>query len=257
MSKSNPGVLILAAIFFLCFGLQTINAVEDKVSIEGKTMGFPTIQQAIDNAAEGDTVLVSPGEYNENLIVNVKGVKIKSVEKHVASIIGDEESPTITITADEVELDGFIIKGSGQGLLLVEEKKNIVISNNIFDGEGMEGREVWGINIYLAGLEIKNNLITHLTGTGLLIMEPRGNFKLVENEIFENYLGMDFFLTEEGTELDFSYNVFEDNYMHFSFNDPPLFDVDSFLRGNIFVDHYHLNFNEFKGKWEMVPCDHH
>ena len=37
---------------------------------------YPTIQAALDAAAEGDTVQVKAGVYNENVVVSTSGVKV-------------------------------------------------------------------------------------------------------------------------------------------------------------------------------------
>ena len=39
---------------------------------------FPTIQEAVNVSADGDTVLVAPGDYNEHTLLVTKGVTILS-----------------------------------------------------------------------------------------------------------------------------------------------------------------------------------
>jgi len=76
---------------------------------------FHTIQEAINAADEGDTVLVYPGTYYENVIVN-KTLTVKSQSGAENTIVCTPDSETgksvFEITADDVELTGFTIKDS-------------------------------------------------------------------------------------------------------------------------------------------------
>lgn len=77
---------------------------------------FQTIQAAITAAADGDTILVSPGTYNESILLNKPNITIKSTNGANATII-DVPDGTLTtgVLVDGINLgtiifDGFTVK---------------------------------------------------------------------------------------------------------------------------------------------------
>ena len=78
---------------------------------------FPTIQEAVDAAADADTVLVSPGDYNEHSLLISKGVAVISVGGPEATRIYSSESPAIllTDTTARATIQGFTITGESVG----------------------------------------------------------------------------------------------------------------------------------------------
>jgi parallel beta-helix repeat protein len=81
---------------------------------------YPTIQSAIDAAVGGDTVLVAPGTYVENIDFLGKAITVKSDEGPEATVIDGNEAGSVVVfnkseTADSV-LEGFTItNGTGFG----------------------------------------------------------------------------------------------------------------------------------------------
>ena len=74
------------------------------------------IQDAIDAASDGDTILVYPGTYTENVYV-WKPLNIMSKEIHAAIVDGRGGgwgSNTFTVIASDVTIDGFTIYGPDQ-----------------------------------------------------------------------------------------------------------------------------------------------
>lgn len=93
---------------------------------------FPTINSAIGNASQGDTILVKNGVYNENLVID-KPLMIVSENK--SSIIdGGGKGSVVWIKADNVGISGFTIQNSGSNFtdsgIYLNNSGNVVLSEN-------------------------------------------------------------------------------------------------------------------------------
>ena len=74
---------------------------------------FPTIQEAINNATEGDAIYVRAGTYYENVVVN-KTVLLFGEDRNTTIIDGGGNGTVVTIeSANDVGLNGFSIRNSG------------------------------------------------------------------------------------------------------------------------------------------------
>jgi parallel beta-helix repeat protein len=120
----------------------------------------PTIQRAIDAANNGDTVLVAPGTYNENIdfkgkaIVLTSGAKAFSDSSVGSTIInGSVDGPVVNITTNEpvaATLNGFTIQNG--------------------HASGSSGLAAGGIFISNASPQITNNIITNNLGCGIHVV---------------------------------------------------------------------------------------
>ena len=107
---------------------------------------YPTIQEAINNAKQGDTIFVRIGIYNENIIVD-KSINLIGENKNKTIIDGQGKGNTITLTCEKIRINGFTITNGSQknvskikswdsaGIRLNSSNNtiigNIIINNNL------------------------------------------------------------------------------------------------------------------------------
>ena len=94
---------------------------------------YTTIQDAIDNASDGDTVFVFNGTYHENIEVD-KSINLIGEDKKWTVIDGiNNLGDVVFITANSVNISGFSIKHSGYGErdagIKIQSKNNKVFGN--------------------------------------------------------------------------------------------------------------------------------
>ena len=100
---------------------------------------YSTIQEAINNANDGDTIYVRAGTYYENLAVD-KSVILSGENRETTIIDAGGIGTVVTVTADYVTLSGFTITNSGDfnigihipsGIEIIESSYNNISSNII------------------------------------------------------------------------------------------------------------------------------
>jgi len=173
---------------------------------------FTSIQEAINNSAPGDTIIVAPGTYTENVVVNVPGLTIRPESSpgsvHVKPL--DESKSTFIIEADSTTIIGLKITGASQDfdksaiglysnmnnltgntiengcILLVSEKTGNLIAENKISNSGGEGIHIsccgWDSNI------ISNNTISSCS-TGIYEYDQAADIR--NNRITECNYGIE------------------------------------------------------------------
>jgi len=89
----------------------------------GGKVGLPTVSDALASAAPGDTIEVAPGEYHENLVVDKSVVIVGEGNPHLR---GTAHGDVVRVLADDVEVRGFTISGSGADMLVSDAGVKIV-----------------------------------------------------------------------------------------------------------------------------------
>src|SRR5262245_13327095 len=132
---------------------------------------FPTIQAALNAASDGDTVIVAPGTYVENLFISRPVTLRSSGGAETTTIDGGGSQPVIVAIgtgAEAVTIAGFTITNgfnsftSGGGIIaaaggIVARYVTITIRDNIIrNNVGCLGS---GINTLLASVTIQHNQI--------------------------------------------------------------------------------------------------
>jgi len=141
---------------------------------------YATIQEALDSALDGDTILVSPGTYFENLAwpIGVRDLKLLSshgAEQTVLDGTGKDDyvldinekvpfsNNAIAPFIDKNTLvDGFSIKNGNGGISLIESGpilQNLIVEDNIKEVTLASSNQGAGIHLYLSNGLIQNCII--------------------------------------------------------------------------------------------------
>lgn len=171
---------------------------------------YPTIQQAIDAAVDGDTVLVAPGTYTENINFKGKAITVKSEASRKVTIIdGGQKDSVVTFASGEGRnsvLDGFTIRngrsgfdtpgfGNGGGVR-ISNASPTVLRDAIIDNQACDGL---GISIDFGSPLIKRNVISRNSrvgcgggvGGGGIKIGGAAAAEIVENTITDNVISAD------------------------------------------------------------------
>ena len=196
---------------------------------------YSRIQDAVNNASDGDTVYVFNGVYYEQLTINTS-VILLGENKNTTIIDGNNtDGNVITIYADDVTISGFTIQNSGRqigdsGVVIYSDydniKENIICNNGYKRYYFNQG----GIILYeCSHNRIENNLITKNRETGIYLHFATNNTiqnnilydntylgvvsngssynQIIQNEVYENICGMTYWPYS-------SHNTISNNYVH-------------------------------------------
>ncbi|OBZ34670.1 hypothetical protein [Methanohalophilus sp. DAL1] len=107
-------VLLIA---FIILTITTLPAMADTLTVDGSQgADYRSMQQAVNNATSGDTILVYPGNYTESVYINKKLTIISKSGNPAdtivnAAIISDrhhiETDDVFNVNADGVVISGF------------------------------------------------------------------------------------------------------------------------------------------------------
>jgi len=170
------------------------------------TYDFGSINDAIANANESDTIYVYSGTYTENIVIN-KNLSIISIDGSSNTIIisASGSNNTIDIVVDGVTISGFtirnqggsfacikltsvsncliensIIKNGGNGVYLVSSNNNMIKDNTIENNN---------VGIYLSGSNsntIQSNDIRNNNANGVFITSSSSDNSLYLNDFSNN-----------------------------------------------------------------------
>ncbi len=179
-----------------------------------KTGNYTSIQNAIDDASDGDTIFIFSGSYSENIVIN-KSINLVGENKNKVIFGYFSGIYLIYIKSSGVNLTRFTIQNNQIGILINDFKHSFInISENIFSNN-MEG-----IRIYNSSdITIKNNSIYNNVNFGIVIFESK-NIKITSNNISHNFKGI--YLGRWSNYNNISKNNCSQNgngvYLDFSFN---------------------------------------
>ena len=172
---------------------------------------YSSIQDAIDNASNGDTVFVydDSSPYYENVVVN-KSIALIGEGQTSSVIDGGGNGDVVFISADNVHLDGFIVQHSGT----FDYGVKVVAANGAFISKNIVTETYKGISIRNSNnstierntisqnqdgstflFSCKNTIVSgnliQSSGVGIMLMQSTYT-NISQNIIEDNVYGIDF-----------------------------------------------------------------
>lgn len=174
----------------------------------GQGANFTSIQAAVTAANPGDKIVVKPGIYKENIVIN-KNISIVSESGNFSNTIvraADSSQDTFSIWTNGVNIKGFGISGSNSaGIHILGVSDCRIENNNLFNnscgidlymmssGNKLDRNEISGC---LTGISLSNSLYNNLSNNlilncsnGISLFDSLNNF-LENNKISENIEGI-------------------------------------------------------------------
>jgi parallel beta-helix repeat protein len=175
------GMLVVSVTILVLSLVGTASATNWTVDGSGGA-DFTGIQDAINNASVGDTIIVKDGHYSENINVS-KSLMIRSKNGAGSTIIRTEDpySVVFDVTADYVTISGFTVKGASTGIFLYHADYCSISNNNCSNNSGDGIQLLDSNNNIISGNNCSNN-----SGDGIQLLDSNNNI-ISGNNCSNNY----------------------------------------------------------------------
>ena len=173
--KSGTGGKVLTAALLVLFFTASSAVVTSAADIYVPEGGNQNIQQAVNNASTGDTIIVHDGTYNENVYVNVNNLAIRSENGSGNCIVNAkyENTDVFFVAGNYVTITGFTVQGATEfgyaGICLYGVGYCHISGNNVLNNGD-------GISILDSGYNtVANNMVTNNSYAGIYLELANAN----------------------------------------------------------------------------------
>lgn len=205
-SKVITGImltLLLVSMLTLAFDVVSVSA---SLTVHNVDTGedFATIQEAIDanETLDGHTIFVEKGTYYEHVIVN-KSISLNGENGSTTVIDGKHAGTAISIEANSVNITGFTIQNSENGIHVKSIANNIsynIVRNNSY-GIRFDRSHASNNNIMLGNMML-NNVYNLETRPQAWSWEPGKSINRIEPSNLINNKPVYYFINEEHIVID-------------------------------------------------------
>ncbi|WP_410507064.1 NosD domain-containing protein [Methanosarcina hadiensis] len=146
----NRTIFSITLAFIFIISISAISSAREITVDDDCGADFISIQEAVNNSVIGDTIIVMPGIYTENVRVDVKGLTIRPESNNGSAQIKplNESVSTFLIEADSVAISGLKIIGASkdypESSIVVSSDMNKLTGNIIENGCILLGSESSG-----------------------------------------------------------------------------------------------------------------
>lgn len=189
---------------------------------------YSKIQDAIDNASDGDTVFVydDSSPYHENIVIR-KSIYLIGEERQTTIIDGRKSCKVMTVFANNVTITGFTLRNSG--VLVIDCGVECRSSHNTISGNIISNNSQ-GICFYTIGSYVANNnnitgnMITSNKGPGVYLYQSQNNIisgntfssneGLILDQSYDNTISNNEFSNDGIVLNSYPNNILPDNYVN-------------------------------------------
>jgi len=182
--------LIILLMVMLIFALVSGIAAAKEISVNSTD----SIQNAVNNAASGDVIIVKPGTYSENIKVTTQSLVIRSESgKPENTIIKAVPNTSVfNVAAINTTISGFRIESGETGIYLVRCSDCTIINNELSDNKH-------GISLSSSNNNnISENQVNSNKMYGIQLVNSEGN-KLLNNNVNLNERGINHINSNKST----------------------------------------------------------
>jgi nitrous oxidase accessory protein len=143
---------------------------------------YTTIQEAINNATNGDTIFVYAETYNENVDTKLKKIALIGADRDTTVIQGQTTNPVVRIGNSDTSIEGFTMMGNSDETILqvATLSENIYITNNLIK-DGMYGID---LSVTTSRVTISDNTIMDNLYIGIQL--KTSTYNLIQGNSIEN-----------------------------------------------------------------------